>query len=91
MALYCSVTASYSFLFDILAEVRKSHPRIEIKLHTGDPEFAVSRVQAGDEDISIGARPPALRHCLGRRRRLFWRDRRITEEFDRCEVSTAEI
>lgn len=60
VSLYCSVTASYSFLFDILAEVRQKHPRIEIKLHTGDPEDAIGRVLSGTEDIAIAARPGNL-------------------------------
>lgn len=60
VSLYCSVTASYSFLFDILARVRRQHPRIEIKLHTGDPEDAIGRVLAGTEDIAIAARPSNL-------------------------------
>jgi len=58
--MYCSVTASYSFLFDILTRFRQDHPRIEIKLHTGDPEDAISRVISGEEDIAIGARPDKL-------------------------------
>jgi len=60
VSMFCSVTASHSFLFDILARFRRDHPRIEIKLHTGDPEEAIARVQAGNEDISIGARPTSL-------------------------------
>jgi LysR family positive regulator for ilvC len=60
ISMFCSVTASYSFLFDILTRFRREHPRIEIKLHTGDPEEAVGRVLAGDEDISIGAHPGSL-------------------------------
>jgi LysR family positive regulator for ilvC len=60
ISMFCSVTASYSFLFDILTRFRRDHPRIEIKLHTGDPEEAVARVQSGNEDIAIGARPAAL-------------------------------
>jgi len=60
VSMYCSVTASYSFLFDVLNEFRKEHPHVEIKLHTGDPEYAISRVTAGTEDISIGARPDRL-------------------------------
>jgi len=60
ISLYCSVTASHSFLFDILARVRTQHPWIEIKLHTGDPEDAIDRVQAGLEDIAIAARPDRL-------------------------------
>jgi len=57
LSMYCSVTASYSFLFEILAQFRRQHPRIEIKLHTGDPEEAIGRILAGTEDIAIGARP----------------------------------
>ena len=60
VSLYCSVTASYSFLFDLLGKLRRDHPRIELKLHTGDPEHAIARVMAGSEDIAIGARPDAL-------------------------------
>jgi LysR family positive regulator for ilvC len=60
LSMYCSVTASYSFLFDILSEFRRQHPHIEIHLHTGDPEHAITRVLAGTEDIAIGARPAAL-------------------------------
>lgn len=60
ISMYCSVTASYSFLFDILTRFRRDHPRVEIKLHTGDPEEAIARVLSGSEDIAIGARPDAL-------------------------------
>lgn len=60
VSMYCSVTASYSFLFDLLSRFRSEHPHIEIKLHTGDPEHAIPRVLAGDEDIAIGARPGNL-------------------------------
>jgi LysR family positive regulator for ilvC len=58
--IYCSVTASYSFLYDILARFRANHPRVEIRLHTGDPEDAIPRVLAGEEDMAIGARPDRL-------------------------------
>jgi LysR family positive regulator for ilvC len=64
LSMYCSVTASYSFLFDILAKFRSEHPHVEIKLHTGDPEDAIARVQSGDEDIAIGARPANLQAGL---------------------------
>lgn len=60
VSLYCSVTASYSFLFDLLARFRRDHPLVEIKLHTGDPEEALGRVLSGAEDIAIGARPGQL-------------------------------
>ena len=57
VSMYCSVTASYSFLFEILARFRQDFPSVEIKLHTGDPEDAIARVLSGNEDIAIGARP----------------------------------
>lgn len=60
VSMYCSVTASYSFLFEILSAFRRDHPHVEIKLHTGDPELAITRVLAGEEDIAIGARPDVL-------------------------------
>ena len=60
LSLYCSVTASYSFLYDILSSFRQDYPRIEMKLHTGDPATAVERVQEGLEDLAIGARPDSL-------------------------------
>jgi len=60
VSMYCSVTASYSFLFDLLSEFRREHPQVEIKLHTGDPEDAMRRVVSGEEDLAIGARPATL-------------------------------
>lgn len=59
LSLYCSVTASYSFLYDILSSFRQD-TRIEMKLHTGDPAKAVERVQQGLEDLAIGALPDSL-------------------------------
>jgi LysR family positive regulator for ilvC len=64
IAIYCSVTASYSFLFDLLTEFRARHPRIRVKLQTGDPEQAIKRVQSGEVQISIGARPARLPSAL---------------------------
>lgn len=60
LSLYCSVTASYSFLHDMLSSFRHQHPHIELKLHTGDPARAVDHVLSGAEDIAIGARPDHL-------------------------------
>lgn len=60
LSVYCSVTASYSFLYDILHEFRPRYPGIEIKLHTGDPELAIQHVLSEREDFSIAARPDQL-------------------------------
>lgn len=60
ISIYCSVTASYSFLYELLSEFRLRYPRIELKLHTGDPAGAIQRVLGGDEDMAITARPETL-------------------------------
>lgn len=60
ISMYCSVTASYSILYDLLNAFRRNHPKIEIKLHTGDPESAIGRVQSGTEEITIAALPDNL-------------------------------
>jgi LysR family transcriptional regulator, positive regulator for ilvC len=60
LSIYCSVTASYSFLYEILTEFRKQHPGIAIKLHTGDPAQSIERVLAGQEDIAIAAKPDKI-------------------------------
>lgn len=60
LSLYCSVTASYSFLYEILTDFRRKHTLIEIKLHTGDPALAIERVVAGHEDVAIAARQESM-------------------------------
>lgn len=60
VSIYCSVTASYSFLYEILSIFRHKHPLIQIKLHTGDPADSIDRVNNGQEDIAIAAKPNQL-------------------------------
>ena len=60
ISLYCSVTASHSILFDLLNSFRPAHPGVEIRLQTGDPEHAIARVQALEEELAIAARPDRL-------------------------------
>ncbi|MDI3325283.1 HTH-type transcriptional activator IlvY [Pontibacterium granulatum] len=60
ISVYCSVTASYSFLYDILSQFRLNHPGVEIKLHTGDPDHAIGHILSGGEDITIAAKPDPL-------------------------------
>ncbi|MFK7858524.1 MAG: HTH-type transcriptional activator IlvY [Granulosicoccus sp.] len=60
LSLYCSVTASHSILFDLLERFRPDFPEVEIKLQTGDPEDAINRIVAGNEDITIAAHPRSL-------------------------------
>ncbi len=64
VSIYCSVTASYSFLYEILAKFREQYPLIQIKLHTGDPADAINRVSNGQEDIAIAAKPEKLSNTM---------------------------
>jgi LysR family positive regulator for ilvC len=57
LSLYCSVTACYSILPEILTAFRKKYPEIHIKLKTGDASMAVANVQEGRADIAIAAKP----------------------------------
>jgi len=60
LSLYCSVTASYSFLYSLLETFRQHHQKIEIKLNTGDPGVAITRILDGHEDMAIAAKPDQL-------------------------------
>ncbi len=58
--IYCSVTASYSYLHRLLTDFLNQHPRVRVSLRTGDPDLAPDRVRAGQEEIAIGVRPARL-------------------------------
>ncbi len=60
LSLYCSVTASHSFLAAMLSSLANRHPGIELKLHTGDQAQSLQRLQSGQEDMVIAARPEEL-------------------------------
>lgn len=58
--LFCSVTASYSHLPELLSSFRLKHPFIEFKLLTGDPALAIDKVLNDEADIAISAMPDQL-------------------------------
>ncbi|WP_038181538.1 HTH-type transcriptional activator IlvY [Vibrio rhizosphaerae] len=58
--LFCSVTASYSHLPELLADFRSQHPFIEFKLLTGDPAQAIDKVLNNEADLAISALPEQL-------------------------------
>lgn len=60
LSIYCSVTASHSFLHQILARYRQQYPKVEIKLRTGDVVQSLQRVNSEQEDLSIAAKPDQL-------------------------------
>lgn len=60
VSLYCSVTATYSILAPILEAFRASQPGVEIQLYTGDPADSTDKLLAGQHDVAVTGRPPAL-------------------------------
>ncbi len=60
LKVFCSVTASYFLLADILSRFRARYPQLEIKLATGDPALAVDKVLLEEADLAVAARPDAL-------------------------------
>src|SRR5690554_7861698 len=36
LTLFCSVTASYSFLADLLSRFRDQYPKVDLRIHTGE-------------------------------------------------------
>ncbi|QIW15894.1 transcriptional regulator IlvY [Pasteurellaceae bacterium RH1A] len=60
LKLFCSVTASYSHLPRLLTRFRQQYPKVEIKLLTGDPAQAVSKVQSLQADLSLAGKPEHL-------------------------------
>lgn len=60
LRLFCSVTAAYSHLPEILDQFRIHYPLIEIKLSTGDAADAVTKIQLNDADVAIAGKPKQL-------------------------------
>lgn len=63
--LYCSVTASYSFMLDMLTAFRTRFPNIEVVLETGDAAQAIQKVMDDEADIAVAPRPDHLPNPLG--------------------------
>lgn len=60
LSIFCSVTASYSFLHELLDEFRFRYPAVEIQLRTGDTAATIQRILDEEEDVGIAARPDTL-------------------------------
>lgn len=60
LSLFCSVTAAYSHLPDILDKFRVMYPMVEIKLTTGDAADAVNKIQSNEADLAIAGSPKQL-------------------------------
>lgn len=60
LSLYCSVTAAYSHLPQVLDGFRAQYPQIEIMLETGNAADAIDIVKQQQVDIAIAACPDKL-------------------------------
>lgn len=58
LSVFCSVTASYSHLPNILEQFRQQYPQVEIRLTTGDPALSVSKVVQQQVDVAIAIHTP---------------------------------
>ncbi|MEX1058029.1 MAG: HTH-type transcriptional activator IlvY, partial [Natronospirillum sp.] len=58
--LYCSVTASYSLLIDLLQDFRPRYPRVDVVVDTGDAAHALDKVLADETDLAIAPRPDKI-------------------------------
>lgn len=58
LKLFCSVTASQSYLPNLLREFRQQYPQVELKLTTGDPAQSVSMVMHQEADVAIAIHTP---------------------------------
>jgi LysR family positive regulator for ilvC len=60
ISLYCSVTASYTLLPEILGKFRNKYPQVHVVLQTGDAASAVQRLVEDEADLTIAALPDKL-------------------------------
>ena len=60
ISLFSSVTATHAIISPIVEQFRQQHPRIELKIHTGDQADAIDRVLRGQDDLAIAARGAEL-------------------------------
>jgi LysR family positive regulator for ilvC len=57
LSIYCSVTASYSYLPPLLERFRQAQPNIDINLDTGDAADGIDQIKTQRVDVAIAARP----------------------------------
>lgn len=60
LSIYCSVTAAYGILPDIMAKYRRAYPQVRIHLETGDAAKALAKLFNQDADMVIAALPDTL-------------------------------
>lgn len=60
LVMFCSVTASYTFMRTLLNKFRAIYPAVHLKLNTGAAENAIARTLEGQVDVAMSARPAKL-------------------------------
>jgi LysR family positive regulator for ilvC len=60
ISVFCSVTASQSYLPPLLDKLQNRYPAIELKLDTGDPALAVNKVEEKQADFSFAIKTPDM-------------------------------
>lgn len=60
LSIYCSVTASYTYLPPLLEKFRQGHPQVEINLDTGDAADGIDQIKDQRVDLAIAAKPDDL-------------------------------
>jgi LysR family positive regulator for ilvC len=58
LSLYCSVTASQSYMPDILEKLHQQYPLVDIKLDTGDHTLALDKVMKREVDFALAIHIP---------------------------------
>nr|WP_136250820.1 HTH-type transcriptional activator IlvY [Ningiella ruwaisensis] len=58
LSLFCSVTASQSYLPAMLDKLRQQYPLVDVQLETGDHTLAVSKVIDRQADVSLAIHTP---------------------------------
>lgn len=62
--IYCTVTATYSFMSELLTKFRMEYPNVEVILETGDAAQAIQRVMDDESDIAVAPLPDQLPNPL---------------------------
>lgn len=60
LILYASVTATYGLLSNLFTRFRTIHPKVHLRLETGDSANALDKVIDGSADIAVAVRPANL-------------------------------
>ncbi|HKY35374.1 MAG TPA: HTH-type transcriptional activator IlvY [Polyangiaceae bacterium] len=67
VSIFASVTACQSFLPPLLAQFRRAHPEVQIRLETGYALDALAMLRSGSVDVAVAALPDAIPPTLAAR------------------------